>query len=55
MSITSFSKPSDAEVLKTIKASGEFLEFIGKPSESKLIKCFDPKPPTETVKSLDGV
>ncbi|MET2986457.1 hypothetical protein [Aureibaculum conchae] len=30
MSITSFSKPSDVDVLQKIETNGEFLEFVGK-------------------------
>jgi len=30
MSITSFSKPSDADVLQNVEANGEFLAFVGK-------------------------
>ena len=30
MSITSFSKPSDADVLQNIEVNGKFLDFVGK-------------------------
>lgn len=30
MSITSFSKPSDADVLKNMEVNGKFVEFVGK-------------------------
>lgn len=30
MSITLFSKPSDADVLQKIETNGKFLEFVGK-------------------------
>ncbi|MDY7394692.1 hypothetical protein UMM65_05520 [Aureibaculum sp. 2210JD6-5] len=30
MSITSFSKPSDADVLKNIEVNRKFLDFVGK-------------------------
>ncbi len=30
MSITSFSKPSDADVLKNMEVNGKFVDFVGK-------------------------